>query len=181
MDIVAVVVVALWAMCPAYLPNSAAVLGGGGRPLDLGRSMGGRRILGDGKSISGTFVGWAAGAGLALVLNELNATGESLSGVDLPEFPLAVVIVFPLGAMLGDIAASFLKRRLDRERGAPLPVIDQLDFVVGSLPLAYLVAPAWFVDTFTPAVLLVVVVVTPVLHLTANRIAYLLDLKDEPW
>jgi len=181
MDPYVVVVTALWAMLPAYLPNSAAVLGGGGRPLDLGYSLWGRRLLGDGKSLRGTLVGWAAGAGLALVLNALVPTAEDLLGVAVPEFPLAVVLFFPLGAMLGDIAASFLKRRLDRKRGAPLPVVDQLDFVVGSLPLAYLAAPEWFQDTFTGPVLLVVVVVTPVIHLAANRLAYELGLKDQPW
>ncbi|MFD1527454.1 CDP-archaeol synthase, partial [Halolamina salina] len=39
---------ALWAMLPAYVPNNAAVLAGGGRPIDGGRTLGGARLLGDG-------------------------------------------------------------------------------------------------------------------------------------
>ncbi len=35
--------------------------------------------------------------------------------------------------------------------------------------------------TFTPPVILVVLVVTPLVHFGTNGGAYLLGLKDEPW
>ena len=185
MELFAVVVTAFWAMLPAYIPNNAAVLAGGGRPIDGGRTMGGSRVLGDGKTWRGTLVGWLAGALLALALNAIQPGASDVLGVDVPAFPLAVVVAFPLGAMLGDIGASFLKRRTGRERGAPFPGIDQLDFVVGSLALALVVDLAlslsWFAETFTLPVLVVVFVLTPVLHISTNAIAYVLGLKDEPW
>ena len=177
----AVVVTAVWAMLPAYVPNNAAVLGGGGRPIDGGRTMGGRRLLGGGKTWRGTAVGWAVGAALALALNGVApTTGEALA-TELPEFPVQAVVALPLGAMLGDIGASFLKRRTGRERGAPFPGVDQLDFVVGALLLTVIAAPGWFTDTFTLPVLAAVLVLTPVLHVATNGIAYVLGLKDEPW
>ncbi len=185
MEWLAVVVIAFWAMLPAYIPNNAAVLAGGGRPIDGGRTMGGSRLLGDGKTWRGTLVGWLAGALVALALNALQPTVSDLVSVDLPTFPLAIVVAFPLGAMLGDIGASFLKRRSGRERGAPFPGVDQLDFVFGSLLLALVVdltaSLSWFFETFTLSVLLVVFVLTPVLHITTNAAAYVLGLKDEPW
>ena len=185
MDLYAVVVVAFWAMLPAYIPNNAAVLFGGGRPIDGGRTLGGSRLLGDGKTWRGTLAGWAAGATVALVLNVINADASSLLTVSVPEFPLAIVVAFPLGAMLGDIGASFLKRRTGRERGAPYPGVDQLDFVVGALLAALVVDLAlglsWFFDTFTGPVLVAVLVLTPVLHISTNALAYVLGLKDEPW
>jgi CDP-2,3-bis-(O-geranylgeranyl)-sn-glycerol synthase len=104
-----------------------------------------------------------------------------LVGTELPEFPVAVVVLFPLGAMLGDIGASFLKRRTGRERGTPLPGVDQLDFVVGSLLLALVGAPGWVVETFTTGVLVVVFVLTPILHVLTNGIGYALGVKDEPY
>jgi len=39
----------------------------------------------------------------------------------------------------------------------------------------------WALATFTPAVLAVVLVMTPVLHVVTNVGAYLLGLKNEPW
>ena len=73
-----VVAVALWVMLPAYVPNNAAVLFGGGPPIDGGRTMGGSRILGDGKTWRGTAAGVLAGALLAVVLDLLDdAVGVS--------------------------------------------------------------------------------------------------------
>jgi CDP-2,3-bis-(O-geranylgeranyl)-sn-glycerol synthase len=181
MDVYAAVVTAVWLMLPAYIPNNAAVLAGGGRPIDGGRTLGDRRLLGDGKTWRGTAVGTTAGALLAVGLNQLNGAVADPLAVDLPTFPLFVLVAFPLGAMLGDIGASFLKRRTGRQRGAPFPGVDQLDFVVGALLLAALAAPSWFFDAFTGPVLLVILILTPLLHVLTNGIAYAIGVKDEPW
>ena len=175
------VAVAFWAMLPAYVPNNAAVLAGGGAPIDGGRTMGGRRLLGDGKTWRGTAVGTLVGVLLAQGLNLLAPILTRTIGVDLPTFPLAAAVGLALGAMLGDIGASFLKRRTGRERGAAFPVVDQLDFVAGALVCTALFDLAWFTDIFTLPVVGVVVVLTPVLHVATNGIAYLLGLKDEPY
>ena len=177
MDPVAVVVTALWAMLPAYVPNNVAVLTGGGRPIDGGRTWGDRRVLGDGKTWRGTAAGTLAGVALAL---GLNAVGTVL-GVTPPTFSLLAALGLALGAMYGDIGASFLKRRTGRERGAPFPGLDQLDFVIGALALATLLDFGWVTDTFTLPVLVVVLVATPLLHVLTNAIAYVLRFKDKPW
>ncbi|XVH30295.1 CDP-2,3-bis-(O-geranylgeranyl)-sn-glycerol synthase [Haloferacaceae archaeon DSL9] len=175
------VATAFWAMLPAYVPNNFAVLAGGGRPIDGGRTWNDKRILGDGKTWRGTAVGTGAGVALALALNAVRDPAGDAFGVSFPEFPLVAAFGLALGAMLGDIGASFIKRRSGRERGAAFPGLDQLDFVVGALLLAFVVDPSWFVETFTLGVLVVVVVMTPVLHVLTNVIAYKLGLKDEPW
>jgi len=179
MPVVETVVTALWAMLPAYLPNNVAVLAGGGRPIDGGRTWGDRRILGDGKTWRGAGVGVTVGALLALGLNAIRPA--SLFGASPPELPIAAAGALPAGAILGDIVASFLKRRTGRERGAAFPVVDQLDFVAGALALAAISAPGWFADVFTPGAVLAVVLITPALHLGTNLIAYLLGLTSEPW
>ncbi|WP_436929442.1 CDP-2,3-bis-(O-geranylgeranyl)-sn-glycerol synthase [Halosimplex halobium] len=181
MDLVTVVATALWAMLPAYVPNNAAVLAGGGRPIDGGRTWGGRRVLGDGKTWRGTAAGTAAGVALALALNAGSGAIADLLGVPAVEFPLAAAVGLALGAMVGDIGASFIKRRSGRERGAPFPGVDQLDFVVGALALAAVLDFGWVTATFTPPVLVTVLVVTPLLHVVTNGIAYLIGAKDEPW
>jgi len=181
MDLVSTLVVAFWAMLPAYVPNNAAVLLGGGRPIDGGRNLGGRRILGDGKTWRGTIVGTGVGVGLALLLSEVATSVGDAANVALPTFPLPVAFALAFGAMVGDIGASFLKRRTGRDRGAAFPGLDQLDFVVGALGLAAVVDPAWFGEWFTVPVLAAVVVVTPLLHIGTNGVAYALDLKEEPW
>jgi CDP-2,3-bis-(O-geranylgeranyl)-sn-glycerol synthase len=176
--VVDTIAVAIWVMLPAYIPNNVAVLAGGGRPIDGGRTLDdGSRILGDGKTWRGTAVGTAAGAVVAVALNALHP----YVGVAVDPFPVAAAVSLPLGAMLGDILASFLKRRTGRERGAVFPVVDQLDFVVVALALTAIAATGWFLDTFTPAVVVAVLVLTPILHVATNALAYAVGLKDEPW
>jgi CDP-2,3-bis-(O-geranylgeranyl)-sn-glycerol synthase len=179
--ILAVVAQALWAMLPAYVPNNVAVLAGGGRPIDAGRTMNGKRLLGDGKTWRGTIAGTLAGTVLALVLDAIQPSVSSVVGVELAGFPVVAGFTLALGAMLGDIGASFLKRRIGRQRGASVPGLDQLDFVLGALVLTAVAVPGWFGQTFTLPVIVAVVVLTPVLHLVTNGIAYALGLKNEPW
>jgi CDP-2,3-bis-(O-geranylgeranyl)-sn-glycerol synthase len=179
--LVEAVAVAFWTMLPAYVPNNAAVLAGGGAPIDGGRTLDGRRLLGDGKTWRGTAVGTVAGLVLALVLNAVHPAVVAVSGLSLPVFPPVVAFALALGAMVGDIAASFVKRRTGRRRGAAFPGLDQLDFVAGALAFALVADPGWFLGTVTPLVLAVVLVLTPVLHLGTNAGAYLLGLKDEPY
>jgi len=181
MEPVAALVTALWAMLPAYVPNNAAVLAGGGRPIDGGRTWGGSRLLGDGKTWRGTAAGTLAGFALALVLNAVNGSAASALGVEPPRFSLLAALGLAFGAMCGDIAASFLKRRTGRERGAPFPGLDQLDFVVGALCVAAVLDFEWVSGVFSLPILAVVLLVTPLLHVLTNAIAYAIGVKDEPW
>jgi len=175
-------VVAVWALLPAYVPNNAAVLVGGGPPIDGGRTWRGERLLGDGKTWRGTAGGLLAGLTLAVALHAATpAAGTVLPLVGFDGFAPGAMLGLPLGAMLGDLAASFAKRRTGRERGAAFPGVDQLDFLVGALLVCLVLAPGWTGATFQPPVLLAAVVLTPALHVAANGGAYAFGLKAEPW
>lgn len=176
-----ILLMAVWLMLPAYLPNSAAVVIGGGPPIDGGRMFRGDRLLGDGKTWRGTAGGILAGAVLAAIMNRLLPLMEGVIAVDLFSFPIVAMIGLPAGALLGDMTASFIKRRSGRERGAPFPGLDQLDFVVGSLGLTAVLAWDWLAGVLTLEILAVILVVTPLLHVTVNVVGYRLGLKDEPW
>ncbi len=181
MALLEVVATAVWAMLPAYVPNNVAVVAGGGRPVDGGRTWRGARLLGDGKTWRGLAAGTLAGLLVAAGLTAAApAAGDALP-FSPPAFPIAAAVALPAGAMLGDVVGSFVKRRTGRARGAAFPGLDQLDFVVGAVALAAVAAPAWTLATFTPPVLLAVVVLTPVLHVLTNVVGYALGLKREPW
>ena len=177
-------IIAIWLMLPAYLPNNFAVLFGGGRPLDFGRNFpDGRRILGNGKTFRGTIMGTLGGVGMGLVQNSVASSRPDLG---LPDFGsgyelILVLVGLSLGAMVGDVVASFFKRRMGMERGASLFLVDQLDFVIGSWVLTLLLAPQWFSENFTMKIILIVLVVTPVLHRATNIIGYKIKAKKEPW
>lgn len=170
---------ALWLMLPAYVPNSSAVLFSGKTPVDFGRNfIDGRRIFGPGKTFRGLIGGTLSGIVVGLLLQLIKESTQ----IGVPSFePISVVVTLSLGAMLGDLAMSFLKRRLGLDRGSPLPVADQLDFVVGAWVLTYVFFSDWFVQNFTPSIIVVVLILSPLLHVVVNIIAFKLGKKKEPW
>jgi len=176
-----VLITAIWLMLPAYIPNNCAVLFGGGTPLDFGRTFkDGRRIMGDGKTYRGTIAGTFCGIGVGLVQNALAPQ------LGLPSFGAGyeqtlILLGLSLGAMLGDIVASFFKRRLGLKRGDQLFFVDQLDFVFGSFALTVLLVPEWFWQNFTLPIVITVLIITPILHRITNIIGYRIGAKREPW
>jgi CDP-2,3-bis-(O-geranylgeranyl)-sn-glycerol synthase len=176
-----VLITAIWLMLPSYLPNNIAVLFGGGMAVDFGMTFNdGRRITGDGKTLRGTVAGTACGILVGLGQNMVAAPlGLPTFGTGLDQ--LLILTGLSLGSMLGDIVAAFFKRRLGLSRGSSFFIVDQLDFVLGSWLFTLLLAPGWFLQNFTPTVLVVVLVVTPVLHRLTNIIGYWIGAKREPW
>jgi CDP-2,3-bis-(O-geranylgeranyl)-sn-glycerol synthase len=176
-----VLITAIWMMLPAYLPNNFAALLGGGTPIDFGQKFNdGRRIMGDGKTYRGTIAGAICGVLVGLIQDIIAPSlGFPTFGSGLEQ--VLVLVGLSLGAMLGDIVASFFKRRLGMKRGAQFFVIDQLDFVLGSWLLTAILAPAWFWHNFTPTIIVIVLIITPVLHRITNIIGYRIGAKREPW
>ena len=149
---------------PSYVANAAPLLLGGGRALDGGRNFfDGERILGAHKTIRGFFAGILGGSLIGLV--ETPVDSRLLLGG----------ILIGLGTVLGDLVGAFLKRRVGIKPGSPLPIVDQLDFVFGGLLLGQLVFPLSLYS------ILIVILVTPPIHLGTNYGAYLLGIKRTRW
>jgi CDP-2,3-bis-(O-geranylgeranyl)-sn-glycerol synthase len=179
--------VGLWLMLPALIPNTAAVLWGGGAPMDFGRSWKGKRILGDGKTWRGFFGGALTGVAFG-ILEIFLAQNPAVPGAwGFGQWPESIATVFALafGSMVGDSAGSFVKRRLDIGRGEKAPGLDQYNFVVGAVAFALILRPQWFLDhyIFDNGIfgLILLLAVVPVLHRGVNIIGYKLGKKNVPW
>ena len=178
---------ALWFFLPAFVANPMAVVFGGGTPIDFGRTLrDGQRLFGDGKTRRGLVGGTLSGAFLGLLLTapfNLFAPNSTWSfGPVGVAFGASAVLAF--GALLGDLAGAFLKRRMHKPRGAKAPALDQYDFVVGAILLSLTIA-WWSVPRFFSgdAVLglLAIIVITPALHRAVNIVGYRVGRKNEPW
>ncbi len=180
-------ILAIWLMLPAYIANPAAALLGGGTPIDMGRNFtDNKRILGDGKTVRGFILGSLCGAiiGLAqiwLAPSIAPCLAGYVSGDLLLHASYVALITMPVGALLGDMVKSFFKRRLGFERGAMMPVADQLDFVLGAWALTYFLDGAWFMANFNWAIIITVILITPVLHLATNFVGFKIGRKNVPW
>ena len=149
---------------PSYVANAAPLLFGGGRTLDGGRTLSdGQPIFGSHKTIRGVFAGVFAGSLVGIAESFLD------SRLIVGGFMIA------LGAVLGDLFGAFVKRRLRVEPGRAFPFLDQLDFILGGLLLGYSFFPIYWISA------ILVVIVTPPIHLATNYGAYLLGIKKTKW
>ena len=177
---------AFWSLLPAYVANPMAVVFGGGTPMDFGRTLrDGRRIVGDGKTWRGFAGGIASGFVLGLILQALGSFLSPLLSFGDGPGVLVILILLPLGALLGDLLGALVKRRLGLERGAKAPGLDQYDFLIGTFLVLLLLVPSWWLARFWTGAgiwgLGFIILITPGLHRVVNVIGYRWGHKREPW
>jgi CDP-2,3-bis-(O-geranylgeranyl)-sn-glycerol synthase len=187
-DVIVIMLAGIWLFLPAMLPNSAAALMGGGKPMDFGKTWRGKRILGDGKTWRGFFGGAFSGVLLGLVLIEIAAAlGDPNNCWGFGPFwsNLGVVVCLAFGSLIGDMCGAFIKRRLGMQRGQKAPGLDQYDFVAGALLITALFN--WnfiysnYIEGWHIAALIFLLVVMFGIHRLFNIIGYKQGIKKEPW
>lgn len=128
-------------------------------PIDFGKNFfDGKRIFGNGKTWNGLILGIFVGT-LVGYLQQNLILGLALSS----------------GALFGDLVKSFFKRRLGIERGKLWFPFDQIDFILGAFLFASFIIRINFIY------LVILLIITPLLHLATNFIGFKLKLKKEPW
>ena len=170
---------ALLILFPAYAANGFPPLARGKRPIDLNKKwFDKKRILGSGKTFKGfalgLFIGFLIGALETYLYSDLNAYAMQFD-VQLPLINLFIGFMISFGALCGDLAGSFIKRRFGLERGADVPLLDQWNFVIGAVLFSM-----WFTE-ITIWMFLLMLLITPLVHRIANIIAHKLKIKKEPW
>lgn len=163
----------LWLILPAYFANSGATLARGKIRMDFSRNfIDGRPVFGAGKTFEGFSLGVMIGASAGLLQNFL----QSFYGLkfSVPMDPVFAALI-SFGALSGDLAGSFIKRRLGLKRGYAAPLLDQLDFVAGAI---FFASFAYKIEIDT---IMLIIIITPIIHMAANIIGYKTGVKKEPW
>lgn len=142
------------------------VIVGGGVPIDFGKDLfDGKPIFGKNKTFRGFLVGLLVGTGVGLIESAVFG------------YPVVFGLLLSLGALVGDLGGSFVKRRLGLSPGAVLPVVDQVDFVLGAIVFSLPIFP----QSLSWPLALTMLILTPPIHLLTNFGAYKLGLKSNPW
>jgi CDP-2,3-bis-(O-geranylgeranyl)-sn-glycerol synthase len=166
MEITRLVIEALMFIFPAYCANAVPVIAGGGYPMDFGKNfLDGKPIFGKNKTFRGFFFGLAVGTAVGYIETVLFG------------YSVFFGLLLSLGALFGDLAGAFLKRRVGLAPGDLLPVVDQVDFIPGALLFSLPIS----LPFLTLELVMAVLVITPPIHLLTNLAAYKLGLKRNPW
>lgn len=149
---------------PAWIANGAPVIFGGGAPLDFNKRLASKPVFGKHKTIRGTVSGVLGG----LIVVALEYA--------LFSFPPVLGSAIVLGAIVGDLLNSLIKRQAGLKEGTGVVLLDQYSFfvvaILFSLPFGGL--PSY-------VGLSVIAVLTGILHKGTNMLAHTAKLKHVPW
>jgi CDP-2,3-bis-(O-geranylgeranyl)-sn-glycerol synthase len=204
LDLLFIFYLSMWIIFPAYLANAVAVPVSKRlkkvHPIDGGKMLLGQRVFGDGKTVEGFLLASAVGiiGGIVQAIVSPLFLAPSLAwhdfygsflvpSSDIEQYISASIpaivraLIFPPGAMFGDLLGSFIKRRLRIERGAPAPVLDQLDFILGVVlfSMVFTFAGASFLQLDIKYII-TIILLTPFIHRIVNKLAFRLRVKDVP-
>ena len=166
---------------PAYLANMAPVIIRNkirwlAIPVDFGKNLGKNRIFGEHKTFRGIVFGALFGV-LATYIQFLLHNIDFFASLELVDYSnwLLLGFLLGLGAMIGDLAKSFFKRRLKLEPGKPFIPFDQADFIIGALIFSYPLAKLSLEN------ILIILTLSFILHIIVNHIAFYTGVRKEKW
>jgi len=176
MNEILIYLIPLLFISPTYVTNSSPLFLSSilekMHPLDFGKLfLDKKRILGDGKTIEGTFFGFFMGLIYFLIFYYLDKNYNILNLYE----SIFEGFLLIIGAITGDIVGSFIKRRLGIERGEMLPVFDQIGFLVFALVFYSLIRQ------LSMNFITYVCFVTFLAHILTNSLSYSMKIKEKPF
>lgn len=172
----------IYLMLPGILANSAPVIFKNSfkelsMPVDFGKKWRGKELFGSHKTYRGFVVGTISGALIGLLQMSLYDFDffRTLSLYDYSLHPILFGTAIGFGALFGDLIKSFFKRRLNIKSGERWFPFDEIDAFVGA---AIFMIPFYIMPI---KVLLTILVLTIIIHMTTNHIAYWIGLKETRW
>ena len=167
-------------MLPAYFANMAPVIVKKvnlfAYPIDFNLKLGNKPILGKNKTFRGLIFGVIFAIVIAYTQFLLHETElfRSISFFDYGQWFLFGFLM-GFGALTGDSVKSFFKRRLGINPGERFIPFDQADFVIGAFILT--------LPIFKPTLKIVIVslLLSFVLDVIVNHLAFYLKIRNEKW
>ena len=167
-------------MLPAYFANMAPVIARKinflAYPVDFGLTIGNKPVLGKNKTFRGLFFGVIFAVTISYLQFNLH-NSQVFGNISFYNYQNWVIFGFLMGfgALVGDLVKSFFKRRFDIKPGDKFVPFDQIDFVIGSLAF---VTPIFILS---PRVLITILLLSFVLDIIVNHIAFFLKVRNEKW
>ncbi|MFH1402153.1 MAG: CDP-archaeol synthase [Patescibacteria group bacterium] len=174
----------IYFMLPAYFANMAPIFFKKhfnflAVPIDCGKIFYGASLFGKTKTIRGFVVGILMAVFVvflqSFVLMKIAFFNE-ISLIDYSNINFILLgVLFGAGALLGDLAESFVKRRIGKNSSESWKVFDQLDYIMGAL---LFVSP---IIVLKLSEFVGILIVSLVLTIIINQVGWLMNLREERW
>jgi CDP-2,3-bis-(O-geranylgeranyl)-sn-glycerol synthase len=172
---------AIWYIFPAYMANNSPVFAKKifrdrfDSPIDGGKRFMGRPLFGKNKTWRGLFSGIVMGIIIVYLQCYLFQFQpfRDISVIDYSMInPVAFGLLMGFGALFGDLAKSFLKRRIGIAPGKSWIPFDQIDFLVGSMLISSI--------AFAPELLTVitVLIIMPLVKIFIDQVGFFLKINE---
>jgi len=155
-------------MAPVFFKNKLLSLD---KPLDKGRRLRGKEILGPHKTIRGIIASLLVGTITFYFQQVINID----SMIIYSEYNLLFGFLLSSGAIFGDLVKSFFKRRMNIPAGTPMYLADQLDAVIGAMLFT-----SWIMD-YSLAQVGLIIALTLIIKIIANHIGFYLKIREVKW
>lgn len=167
----------IWFFLPAGVANMVAAISRYlpilNYPVDFNKTFYGQPIFGVHKTYRGLFFGLLA-AIIFVYLQRFLA--PALADYNLVDYSRSDIWLFGLmmglGAVLGDLARSFIKRRFGLPPGQPWFPWDQLDWIIGAIIFVY-----WY-QPLSVARIVAAILIAVIAHPLVNYFCYLVKLQN---
>ena len=151
------------------------------KPVDSGKSFRGQPFFGSHKTWRGVVGGISVGI-LTVSLQAWLYQFPFIKEISFLNYQEINIFLFGFlisgGAIFGDLFFAFIKRRLKLEPGARFFPFDQINYIIG----AALFLTLFFKSrSFDLMVWLSLLILTPILHIMATQIGFLLGLSRSKW
>ena len=170
----------IYLMLPAYFANMSPVIFKKidflDYPVDFNKKINGQPIFGRNK----TFRGFFFGVIFAIIIAYLQFLLHDVSFFNKLSFTnyeswMLFGFLMGFGALAGDLAKSFFKRRVNIKPGNKFIPFDQIDFPVGSLLLTSILFG------LTLKIYIVAVLVSVALDIAVNHVSFYLKIRNKAW
>lgn len=131
-----------------------------------------KKLFGENKTYRGLFFGTILSIIIVFLQRISSALFYKIEILNYNEINFFIFgFLMGIGALLGDLLKSFIKRRLKIPAGKPLPVFDQIDWIIGCLIILN------FYTKLTIGFIISSILVLGILHFLINIISYKLKIR----
>ncbi len=159
----------IWLYLPSAFANMAPVIF---HKCDFLNISINKKLFGKNKTYRGFFFGILISIIVVIFQRTLSAQAQNIELLDYQNINIIIFgSLMGIGALLGDLLKSYFKRKLKIRPGKSFPMIDQIDWVIGSSVVLF------FYISLKLKFIIYSLIMLGVLHLLTNILSYKLKIR----